>query len=88
MAESFDRFLAYRLGAVERQTPATEVERIALLGRNLVDTQIVRKVWPTADRGAVLADHLEPAKRFLQKRNRRDQNIEQAHVHGLQNPAD
>ena len=58
LGELFDRFGPHRLGAVESQAPAAEIELGALLGRDLADAQVVGEVRPAADRGAIARDRL------------------------------
>ncbi len=88
LGEAVERFGPHRLGAVKGQAPAAQVQRRALLGSDLVHAQVVGKVRSAADRAAIAGNCLQPAKRLLQERHRREQHVCLADIQRLQDAAD
>ena len=79
---------ADRLGAVERQPPARQVEPRLLLRGDLAHAQLVGEVRAAARGAAIAADRGQPAQRLLQERDRRHQHAARPQVERLEDVAD
>ena len=88
LAEGVDRLGPHRLGAVEGQRPAREIERGPLLRRGLPHAEFVGEVGAAADGGPVFRDGLEPPQRLLQEGDRRHEHVELAAIERHENSAD
>src|ERR1700686_2774808 len=83
-AKAFHRFRMDWLRPIERNLPTAQIQPGSLFGCDPADTQIIRKIWTTGNRGADLGDGLQPAEWLLQKCIRRENhhgetNVERFH---------
>ncbi len=78
----------HRLGAVEGEPPAREVEPGPVLRPDLLHAEVVGEVRPAAGRPPVAGDRLQPAPRPLQEGHRRHQHAPAAAVERLQHVPD
>ena len=98
--EALKRFRIYRLGAVERSTPAAEVEAFDVLVGDLADAKFVGEIWRGGDGAAMLVKRPKPAFRPREERERghdkercsemqkREPGADEAHVVIERQPAD
>src|SRR5437868_4692693 len=71
-AKTLHSFRMNRLGSVERYFPATQLQPLPLLRRDLADTEVIGKVGTAGNGGADLGNGLQPAEWLLQKCIRRE----------------
>src|SRR5208282_1605451 len=73
------------LGAVVRHLPIAQVERAALLRRNLASAHFVREIRASTDSSLVARNSLKPPHRPLKKGLRGHENAPASFVHRLDN---
>ncbi len=88
LAEGAQRLGTHRLGPVEGDLPVAQVQLRTLLGPHRVHAQLVGEVGPAAAGGPVARDRLQPPRRTLDERHRREQRRPVAGEQRLEDAAD
>ena len=88
LAEADHGLRAHRLGAVEREAPARQIEALELVLGNAAQAQLVGEIRPAGNRAAMAVDGAQPRARPREEGERRHQHHRKREIHGGEAAAD